>query len=106
MVVHPSQPTFQLPEPEPKSTLGRVLLVFMKMTDRAGNRKWTLSSLLEALSNNGWRTGEEDLKATLQYLLQTGIVEPVAAGSRGVDYRFVGRERVIIQPQNMRIDVP
>jgi hypothetical protein len=98
--------TYGLPEPEPRSTMGRLLLVFYKYTDKAGNKKYTLSSLLQLLSENGWPTGEEDLKQCLQYLLQVQMVEPVQAGSRGVDYRFIGRDRVQLVPQQLRVELP
>ncbi len=102
----PRSYTFNLPEPEPRTVLGRLLIVFMKYTDRAGNRKWTFSSILETLTNEGWPTGEDEVKTVLQYLLQTGHLSPIGAGNRGIDYKFVGRDRVVIQPQAVRVDVP
>lgn len=98
--------TYGLPEPEPKSTLGRLLLVLYKNTDRAGNRKYTLSSLLQLLADSGWTIHEEDLRQSIQYLLQVQMLEPVQARSRGVDYRFIGRDRVQLVPQQLKVELP
>jgi alkylhydroperoxidase/carboxymuconolactone decarboxylase family protein YurZ len=67
----------------------------MKHTDRAGNRKWTLSALREALTNHGWLVTEEELRQAITHLLQTEHVEAVVAGNR-TDYKFTGRDRVQI----------
>jgi hypothetical protein len=94
-VLQRNRSTFTIPDPEPSTVLGRLLVVLMKHTDRAGNRKWTLSALREALTNHGWLVTEDELRQAITHLLQTEHLEAVVAGSR-TDYRFTGRERVQI----------
>jgi hypothetical protein len=93
--VQRNHPTFTVPDPEPSTVLGRLLVVLMKHTDRAGNRKWTLSALREALTNHGWLITEDELRQAITHLLQTEHLEAVVAGSR-TDYKFTGRDRVQI----------
>lgn len=97
--------TYGLPEPEPKSTLGRLLLVLYKNTDRAGNRKWSLRAMLDELRNNGYPEEEGTLKQNIQYLLQVQMLEPCMSGAR-TDYKFVGRDRVQLNPQQLRVELP
>ena len=86
---------FTMPDPEPSTVLGRLLVVLMKHTDRAGNRKWTLSALRDALTNHGWLVTEDELRQAITHLLQTEHLEAVVAGNR-TDYKFTARDRVQI----------
>ena len=97
--------TYGLPEPEPKSTLGRLILMLYKNTDNAGNRKWSLRAMLDALTNGGCPEDENTLKQDVQYLLQVQMLEPCMSGAR-TDYKFVGRDRVQIIPQQLRVELP
>jgi hypothetical protein len=104
-VLHRNSVNFAIPDPEPSTVLGRLLVVLMKHTDRAGNRKWTLSALREALTNHGWLVTEDELRQAITHLLQTEHLEAVVAGNR-TDYKFTGRDRVQVVDNSTQEAVP
>jgi hypothetical protein len=89
---------------EPQSGMGRLLVVLFKNTDQAGNKRWTLSSMKDAVNSHGWEASEDELKAIIPTLLQTEHLIAVQSGNR-TDYKFTGRNRVRILEEHPEITI-
>jgi hypothetical protein len=92
--VRKTLPAFDVPL-EPQGIIGRLLVVLYELSDTAGNKKWPVTHMLDALTNHGWPTSEEEVRAIIPTLLQTEHLTAVQAGNR-TDYKFTGRQRVHI----------
>jgi hypothetical protein len=89
---------------EPQTTMARLLVVLHEQTDAAGNKKWPVKSMLEALANHGWAATEDEIRSIIPTLLQTEHLTAVAAGNR-TDYKFTGRARLRIIEQHPEVTI-